>query len=254
MSSPSFKSPESRALRFSLTALATASLLALGGCGMIESITGGDKVDYRTGARKTAPLEVPPDLTQLSRDGRYAPQSGSVSATALQAQAGAGAGAVATAATDQQVAPTQIGDVRIERQGAQRWLVTTTPPERLWPTLRSFWTERGFDLVIDNPEIGLIETEWAENRAKLPDDIIRNTIGRFFNSLYSTGERDKYRMRVERNGPLTEIFITHRGLTEVLTGSTRDQPLWTARPTDPGLEGEMLARLLELEKKKEEKR
>ena len=36
------------------------------------------------------------------------------------------------------MAPTQIGDVRIERQGNQRWLVTPLTPEQLWPRLQAF--------------------------------------------------------------------------------------------------------------------
>jgi len=90
-----------------------------------------------------------------------------------------------------------------------------------------------------------METDWAENRAKIPQDFVRNTLGKVFDSLYSTGERDKFRTRLERgaNGS-TEIFISHRGAEEVLTGSSKETSVWTARPSDPGLEAEFLARLM----------
>ena len=88
--------------------------------------------------------------------------------------------------------------MRIVRAGSQRWLATKLTPEQLWPQLRMFWQENGFKLVVDEPASGLLETEWAENRAKLPQDFIRNTIGKVLDSVYSTGERDKFRTRVER--------------------------------------------------------
>jgi outer membrane protein assembly factor BamC len=62
-----------------------------------------------------------------------------------------------------------------------------------------------------------METDWAENRAKLPQDFIRSTIGKVFDGLYSTGERDMYRTRVERSAKGTDIFISHRGMQEVYT-------------------------------------
>jgi outer membrane protein assembly factor BamC len=215
--------------------------LGLAGCNTLGNLFGGDRVDYRTGAGKTAPLEVPPDLTQLSRDARFAPQGGVVSASTLQ---GGAAGTAAAGGAVATVAPLQVGDVRIERQGDARWLVTPNTPDQVWPLLQSFWQERGFTLVVNNPEAGVMETDWAENRAKLPDDIIRNALGRVFDSLYSTGERDRFRLRVERVAAGSEIYLTHRGLVEVFVGAQREQTMWTNRPNDRGLESEMLARIM----------
>ncbi|HNZ90819.1 MAG TPA: outer membrane protein assembly factor BamC, partial [Acidovorax sp.] len=92
---------------------------------------------------------------------------------------------------------------------------------------------------------GILETEWAENRAKLPQDIIRSTIGKVFESLYSTGERDKFRTRLERNAAGgTEIYVTHRGMVEVYTTTSKDSTIWQPRATDPELETEFLRRLM----------
>jgi outer membrane protein assembly factor BamC len=220
------------------TVLALACALAA--CSSMEGMLSGDKIDYRSQAGKTAPLEVPPDLTQLARDSRYQPQGGTVSASALQ-----NAPAAATAAALPAVAPLAIGDMRIERSGDERWLVTPLSPEQLWPQLRAFWEERGFNIVVENAQAGVIETDWAENRAKLPQDVIRNTLGRLVDSLYSTGERDKFRMRVERTAAAgSEIYISHRGLEEVFISAQRDQTMWTNRPSDPQLEAEFLSLLM----------
>ena len=229
---------------YAVTPVATAVLafgLAMSGCSTIENFLSGDKIDYRSQSTKATPLEVPPDLTQLARDARYQPQTGVVSATAMQRQAGNAPQAVTAPTT----ALAALGDVRVERQGLQRWLVTTQSPDKLWPQLRSFWQERGFNLVVDNAELGLMETDWAENRAKLPQDFIRATIGRIFDSAYSTGERDRFRTRVERtaNGG-AEVFVSHRGMVEVYANERKESSIWQPRPADSALEAEFVARLL----------
>lgn len=223
---------------------------ALGGCSTFDNLISSDKVDYRTGSKQTSGLDVPPDLSQLARDPRNRAQSGPVSAAALQQQQQdklqpQASGARATASGAAQVALSAAGDVKLERAGEQRWLRSNQSPEQLWPQLRSFWQERGFALVKDQPELGVMETNWAENRAKLPQDMIRSTIGRIFDGLYSTGERDMYRTRVERApGGGTDIYIAHRGMEEVYTSGMRDQTAWQPRKPDPMLEGEMLSRLM----------
>jgi outer membrane protein assembly factor BamC len=230
--------------RFTPVRIACLMLAAgLAACSSVENFLGGDKVDYRSaGATRKEGLEVPPDLSQLSRDSRFQQQaSGSVSASAFQAGAtGPGAAAAATNA----VAPKAIGEVKIEREGNQRWLVVPMTPEQVWPQLEAFWKERGFNLVVAQADTGVMETDWAENRAKLPQDIVRNTIGKVFDSLYSTGERDKFRTRVERSANGSEIYLSHKGLVEVYSGDRKETTVWQPRPADPQLEAEMLQRIM----------
>lgn len=227
---------------FAITAVRAAVialLVGVSGCSSVGSLLPDDKIDYRSGAKKVAPLDVPPDLTPLAREGRFAVQSGTVSASDL------GKAKPAAAATGQSVAVNQNGDMRIERQGEQRWIVSSRSPEQLWPLVRQFWLDRGFKLTQEDATAGLIETDWAENRAKLPDDLIRSTIGRVFESFYSTGERDRFRTRLERSGSGTEIYVSHRGLEEVYAGRDRDSgTVWTARPSDPALEAELITRMM----------
>ena len=224
-----------------LAALLLASSLAA--CSSMNRMMSGDKIDYRSaGTAREKGLEVPPDLSQLSRDTRFQPVGGTVSAAQYQ-QATTAAAAAAPAATAT-VAPKAVGDIRMERQGNTRWLAAALPPEQLWPLLEAFWKENGFTLAVAQPQAGVMETDWAENRAKLPQDIIRNTIGRVFDNLYSTAERDKFRTRVERTAAGTEIYLTHRGLIEVVRGDLKDSTVWQPRPADPQLEAEMLQRMM----------
>lgn len=230
-----------RALRLSAVA---AALLSLGACSSIGNLVSGDKIDYKaSGSQKAPRLDVPPDLTQLSRDARFNVPGGTVTASGFQAgQASATQATVTTAANS-------LGDVRVERAGNQRWLVVKRSPDQLWDPVRSFWRENGFQLSIDDAKLGIMETDFAENRAKLPQDLLRRTLGKLIDNLYSTGERDKFRTRLERAADgSTEIYISHRGMAETLisnpgagsTGST----VWQPRPTDPELEAEFLRRLM----------
>ena len=208
--------------------------MALSACTTFNS----EKIDYKS-AVKAPTLEVPPDLSQLTRDTRYNVPGGVVSANALQA------GQNAPAATGAQTVVNAVGDVRIERVGNQRWLVIQRPADKLWDPVREFWLENGFVLVQDDAKLGIMETDWAENRAKIPQDFIRNTIGKVFDSLYSTSERDKFRTRLERSASGgTEIYITHRGMVEVYNNAQKDQTVWQPRPADPELEAEFLRRLM----------
>ena len=222
-----------------LSALVAVSLLA--GCSTIRDTMEGERVDYKSSGTKGPSLDIPPDLTQLSRETRYVVPGTAVSASSYQI--GQPTQTVATAAS-------AVGDVRIERAGTQRWLVVNRPADKLWTPVRDFWLESGFLLAQDQENLGIMETDYAENRAKLPQDFIRNALGKVFDSLYSTGERDKFRTRLERRPDGgTEIYISHRGMEEVLTGvragsSTGDSTIWQPRATDPELEAEFLRRLM----------
>jgi outer membrane protein assembly factor BamC len=222
----------------------SALMVSLSGCGMISSVMESDKLDYRS-AKKAAPLDVPPDLTQLQKDNRYAVPDGRGIATASgQPQAAGAAPAVAVASGDAIGVPGNAA-VKVERNGNQRWLVVKQTPEQLWPQLKQFWHDSGFTIETESAATGVMETNWAENRSKIPQDIIRSTLGRVFDGAYSTGERDKYRTRLERAADgSTEIYISHRGAEEVLTGPQKEITQWAVRPNDPGLEAQFLAKLV----------
>lgn len=224
-----------------LSSLSLAMLtLALAGCGMLPD---SRRVEYKS-AGKAPTLEVPPDLSQISRDDRFsvpdAAGKGSATFSAYNADR------TPQALTKNSVVLPQVDKVRVERSGNQRWLVVALPADKLWDTVKDFWQETGFLINIERPDAGVMETDWAENRAKIPDDIIRNTIGKLLDSLYSTGERDKFRTRFEQGAEpgTTDVFISHRGMEEVYTSSVKDETRWQPRPPDAELEAEMLRRLM----------
>jgi outer membrane protein assembly factor BamC len=136
------------------------------------------------------------------------------------------------------------GSMRIERAGQQRWLVVPAAPEQLWPQVRAFWEAQRQPIAVEDAKVGIIETEWTQNRSNVPDDFIRRTIGRVFEGLYDSGERDRFRTRLERTEGGTEIYISHRGIQEVPLGNDRERFAWRPRASDPQLEAEMLSRLM----------
>ena len=219
-----------------LSAMACAAALTcfLSGCSTLEE----SKIDYKS-ASQAPKLEVPPDLTQLRRDSRYQ-VAGSNSALASTASAASSN----RAAFDAGTAANQAGEARIARIGTQRYLVINKSADSVWEPLREFWKDNGFVLSLDQPELGIMETDWAENRAKLPQDFLRRSIGKILDSLYSTGERDRYRTRVERTANGLEITITHRGMAEIYTSTSKDATIWSPRAADPELEIEFLRRLM----------
>ncbi len=211
--------------------------LAVSACSMPES----KKIDYKS-AQKQPTLEVPPDLVAPTSDNRYA----------IPDTQGKGTASLSTYNQERKTSPTastallpEQDKVRIERAGTQRWLVVQATPQQVWPVIKDFWQENGFIINIDSPETGVMETDWAEDRAKIPQDGIRNLLGKVIDGIYSTAERDKYRTRVEagKDGT-TEIYISQRGMEEVYATEGKDQTKWQPRPPDPELEAEMLRRLM----------
>ncbi len=225
----SFAVPRKIAVLFAVAAL------ALAGC---ESMQITKRIDYKSTASGPS-LELPPDLTTPRYDDRYSVTT----ATGLAAQQAGGAQRKSELLLT-------VPDARIARAGNERWLVVKTTPENAWNLTRQFWNENGFVLATEQPALGLMETDWAENRAEIPQDVLRRTLGQFADVFYTTYKRDKYRTRIERGvEPGTvEIYLAHRGMEQVPTGKIDNSSpaafAWALMPPNPDLEAEMLTRLM----------
>jgi len=232
-------------LRLKMVVAAAAATLLLAACSSLPSIQ-GDKIDYKSAGKKLPPLDIPPDLTRPTADDRYAvpdinPKGGATYSVYSKERGGVPDPSKAT------VLPSQE-NARIERSGSQRWLVVKGEPDAVWNVVKEFWQETGFLVNTENTDTGVMETDWAENRAKVPDGAVRGFLGKLLDTMYSTSERDKFRTRLERSTEpgMTEIYISHRGMEEVYISSGADnkQTKWQPRPPDPDLEAEMLRRLM----------
>ncbi len=229
-----------RALTRGMGAALIAACVA--GCSLSQTLSDMTRIDYKS-ASQGRPLEVPPDLLTPGGDDRYAiPQRGAGATTFSAYSRDRTAEAAAPAA--QPGVLTQPPGARIEREGDRRWLVVDLPPDRVWPVVRDFWTGSGFNLVKDAPETGILETDWSESRPPVPDSYIRSMLSRALGSIYTAGTRDKFRTRLEPAASSTEVYVSHRGLKEELTGALKDSSFWSATPPNPDLEAEYLRRLM----------
>lgn len=225
-----------------LRAAVVAALCSyLAGCSWLGSTFSNEKVQYESSDSRTD-LQVPPDIDAIPSNDRYTvptrPQIVSANAEAakreIDIQNKGGAGNV--------LPETHIATV--ERDGNLRYVHVKLAPDKVWPTLQDFWSGMGLTLKAQDPKAGYMVTEWAENKANLPQDIIRKTIGKVIDMVYDTGERDQYRLSIERNDDGTsDIFISHRQMVEVLKGKDGDTTVWQPGPSDPQLEGLMLTKL-----------
>ncbi len=240
---------------FKLTVAALLTML-VSACDSIPFVDTSS--DYK-GAGRSRPLEVPPDLTSVNSSDAYSVPGGSTTYnTYNQAQEGQEAGV-------EKVLPTSDG-VRMEKAGAQRWLVVNAPAEKIWPVVREFWIDQGFAVRVENAETGVMETEWVEADAiKAKED--KKNVGEKFDAwldkLSGLADRRKFRTRLERGEKegSTEIYMTHRTVSgapddgknvvktqlgEIDTGYRLDssKPLTKAEEMDADLDAELLRRLM----------
>lgn len=222
---------------FRLVPLAVSLLIA--GCAT-EDLLMQRRVDYGASSNMAkAPLDIPPDLS--------APQNTTTfNIPGLSLLTPEGSPAKSDAQTR----------AKLVSAGSQRWLVIKGQSEKIWGETREFWMSNGFILTMDDPALGIMETEWKENRATLPKDYISQILNKISTRIVSTGELDKYRIRMERSTePETvEIFVTHRGLaeayrnngaTKIRTEKNEVDTIWIPRASDTELEAEMLVRMLQ---------
>ncbi|MBT5230321.1 MAG: outer membrane protein assembly factor BamC [Methylococcales bacterium] len=229
------------------------------GCSMfddVKEILPDKKADYKK-SRVGKGLEVPPDLTSSTVQNSLAiPDSvagaGSYSQYRPNTNPNPNPTVVAQSSTgsvnyNSGILPKQE-NIRVQRDGDKRWLVVDAEPEQVWAKLREFWLESGFLLKMEDPRIGIMETDWAENRADIQDDFVRNFLKKALDTLYSAATRDKFRVRLEKGAQIgtTELFLSHKGMEEVVssTGSSTDTTIWQPRASDPELEAEMLNRVM----------
>ncbi|HEX8010983.1 MAG TPA: outer membrane protein assembly factor BamC [Casimicrobiaceae bacterium] len=213
-------------------AAALAALLA--GCESMSTSL-GKKIDYKSTSSAPA-LEIPPDLTTPAYDDRYSASTASAAAAAR------------AAGKPSEVLPTNA-EARLVRSGSERWLVVKTTPEAAWSTLRDFWSQNGFVVALEQPALGIMETDWAENRAAAPQTGLAKYVGKYLEFLTDTYRRDKFRTRIERGTQpgTVEIYISHKGAAQLPTktkGGSPEDWVWQPTPPDPELEAEFLSRLM----------
>ncbi len=213
-------------------------VLLLSGSSTWNQMTGSEESVVYKSTVAGDPLSIPPDLTQANRDAHFRAPEGSATLSEYQqsqrAQQSSGAA--------DRILPTTSG-VSVMRDGDLRWLTIDKPAEEIYPKIIDFWGEQGFTIHSQDPRAGLMETDWAENRAKIPEGWIRSALGSIIDQVFDSGERERFRTRVERVNGKTEVYISHQQMVETPTPDGAAFK-WVFGKEDPGLNAAMLARLM----------
>lgn len=220
----------------SLAGLAVVALLA--GCSTLGQLTGqSESIEYKSTVTGD-PLVIPPDLTQASDNTHYRAPEGVTTLSEYSASQRDSRNADPAS----RVLP-QSDDIQVMRDGTLRWLLVNQPAEILYPKIIEFWGEQGFTIQTQNPKAGLIETDWAENRSKIPEGWLRSALGSVLDQVFDSGERDRFTTRLERNSGKTEVYFSHQHMVETPTADGAGFK-WVYGKEDQGLNAAMLARLM----------
>ena len=190
--------PNSRSFLPALGALPAFTLVfalmsSLAGCSgtaddLLDPILPEQDAAYKS-SKTAPPLEVPPDLSSATlNDSMVVPSLAGGSATYSNFANGT---QVASAGANG-VLP-KLNGVRVERAGSERWLIVDIPPGAVWPKVRDFWLSQGFLVEMEDPSIGIMETDWAEKRNSFDAGPVQNFFNKLSSELYGQTTRDMFR-------------------------------------------------------------
>jgi len=217
--------------------------IIVSGCSWIDSMLPGDSNTLYKKSASARPLDVPPDLTQPKRTGSMnlpAAQANTYSAYHGKQNGTQKSGSAAVLKADT--------GITFKHEGANSWLVINAEKDKVWSRVRDFWLQNGFVLVLDKPEQGLLETDWIDRSIKDKKSNIHRILGGWLDFLYSTGLRDKFRVRIEQGteAGTVELFLTHKGMRERVLGDdlSSEGTVWETTPSDQSLEAEILKKMI----------
>jgi len=209
---------------------------------LVACNTGTDKryLDASLGSN----LELPPDLFDLNQESEFELPAGF-------------SGADSTAKNKVPVLA-RVDSLRLEGSGDFYWLSVEEPVDNLYKLIKNFWFSEGYRLMVDEPVIGIMQTEWVLTEQG-PSDASNSWFKSLFVGENLSTSQDQYRTRVELDqvGNASRIYIAHRG-TELVYDLEPSESLkriddedvgdddnkWRFRQPEPELEVEMLSRLM----------
>jgi outer membrane protein assembly factor BamC len=225
--------------------------LSLGGCISLDKKEnkqaglGERSINYYSDKTVTS-LEIPPDLTKPS----------SQNAFKLSEYVSVQEDTISFSEKDNAIKEASSilrapSNVEVKKAGERRWLVVDKKPDAVWNLSKSFFKSHGFSIKKTNKKIGIMETDYLESHAEIPDQslgIIRSMLKKALKARYALPIVDKYRIRIEPtdNGNKSEVYLTLTSMVEVITGEggEAENTIWQSQEKDQALETEMLYRLM----------
>ena len=141
-------------------------------------------------------------------------------------------------------------NISIKTSGTRKWLEVDKNSEVLWNLSKQFLRENGFVIDKSNKKIGIMETNYLENKPEIPAASmgwIRSMLAsQIDNVSYTLPSVDSYKIRIEPiNDIKTEVHLSLSSMAEVITGYGKDETtLWQHKERDVALETEMLYKLM----------
>jgi outer membrane protein assembly factor BamC len=200
----------------SRTALACVLMAAaLSGCSKLvpklDEVLPDNRKDYKK-AQTLPDLEVPPDLSSEAIKDRMAiPEGGKTAKYSTYQERRAERQKVA------EVEKSNTAAVRVLEN--EHVLSIAGAPVQVWPKLRDFWATQGYKLELDDVDLGVIETGWSEDKAKL--------------------SRDKFKLFAEAGAEAgtTVLYLSHEGQELTPKGESLE---WQRKPRDVDAERQMV--------------
>jgi outer membrane protein assembly factor BamC len=208
-------------------------VLTLIACG--ASNTGDRYLDTSLGQ----PLEMPPDLAKFETESSFDLPDGFAGSNK----------------TERNKVPVlaMIDTLQLQGNGDFYWLSVEEPVENLYQQVKNFWALEGYGLIVDEPVIGIMQTEWIyKDEGDSKKDLT------WWEKILEAGDysasQDQFKTRIERDPEgrnINRIYIAHRGtetVQEIRVGNQRRDDIgtddWHFRRSEPELEIEMLSRLM----------
>jgi len=204
------------------------------------------KINYFSDKSLT-PLEVPPDLTSPSYENAFRIQA-FVEDIDLNVVNLSNTEKISEINQKILEVPARI---EIKSAGTRKWLIVEKEPELVWDLAKQFLREQGFSLKKIDKKLGLIETNYLENKPDIPASsmgFIRSMLAsQIDNVSYTLPSVDSYSLRIEpiKKGKSTEVYLSISSMAEVITNSGgQESTLWQFKERNISLETEMLYRLM----------
>jgi len=204
------------------------------------------KINYFSDKSLT-PLEVPPDLTSPSYENAFRIQA-FVEDIDLNVVNLSNTEKISEINQKILEVPARI---EIKSAGTRKWLIVEKEPELVWDLAKQFLREQGFSLKKIDKKLGLIETNYLENKPDIPASsmgFIRSMLAsQIDNVSYTLPSVDSYSLRIEpiKKGKSTEVYLSISSMAEVITNSGgQESTLWQFKERNISLETEMLYKLM----------
>lgn len=134
-------------------------------------------------------------------------------------------------------------DMNIVEGGSQRWLVIKNKNvSQVIPLVILFLNNQNVNVKYENPNIGLIQTEWFDKNNAAKQGKMHEFLGwiGLVKEAIATPSLYNFRINLWQNGNDTEMFVTDYHIIETLPANKNESSSWLSIPPNPQIELDFL--------------